>query len=161
MKRSTRYITQAAVIAAIYAALTIVLAPISFGPMQVRVSEAMCVLPYFTPAAVPGLFIGCFIANATMAGVGILDMIFGSLATLAAAALTYRLRGFSKWILPLPSIAVNAFIVPWILIAQYGIQDAYWFLALTVGAGQAIACYALGMPLWFVLNKNKKAIFKT
>ncbi|MDL2236213.1 QueT transporter family protein [Christensenellaceae bacterium OttesenSCG-928-K19] len=159
MSGNVRFITETAVIAAIYAVLTLVLAPFSFGPMQVRVSEALCVLPFFTPAAVPGLFIGCFIANATTVGVGVFDMIFGSLATLAAAFVTYKIKNGGKWLLPLPSVLINAFVVPWILITQYGVTDAYWYLALTVGVGQAIACYAIGMPLYFVLNRNRKAIF--
>ncbi|HBU13199.1 MAG TPA: hypothetical protein DEB31_10950 [Clostridiales bacterium] len=154
-----RFITETAVIAAIYAALTLALAPFSFGPMQVRVSEALCVLPFFTPAAVPGLFIGCFIANATTAGIGVLDMVFGSLATLCAALVTYKIRNGNKWLLPLPSVLVNAFVVPWILIVQYGVPDAYFYLALTVGVGQAIACYAIGMPLYYVLHRNRRVLF--
>ncbi len=155
----TRFITETAVIAAIYAALTLALAPFSFGPMQVRVSEALCVLPFFTPAALPGLFIGCFIANATTAGVGVLDMVFGSLATLCAAIITYKIRNGNKWLLPLSSVLINAFVVPWILIVQYGVPDSYFYLALTVGVGQAIACYAVGMPLYYVLHRNRRAIF--
>ena len=160
MKKGARFLTETAVIAAIYAVLTIVLAPFSFGALQVRISEAMCILPFFTPAAVPGLFIGCLIANSITVGVGILDLIFGSLATLAAAFITYKIRNGNKWLLPLPSILVNALVVPWILTVQYGVQDAYWFLMITVGIGQAIACYGAGMPLWFALNKGKKAIFQ-
>ena len=82
----TKYLTHAAIIAAVYVVLTIIFAPISYGQVQVRISEALTVLPYFTPAAIPGLFIGCIIAN-IYGGAGIIDIIFGSLATLFAAFL--------------------------------------------------------------------------
>jgi uncharacterized membrane protein len=154
----TRFLCETALIAAIYAALTLLLAPISYGPIQMRVSEALCVLPFFTPAGVPGLFIGCVLANLYTIGLGPLDIIFGSLATLIAAFLTWKIRNKNKWLLPLPSVLVNAFIVGWVLTVQYGIS--YPFNVLTVGAGQAIACYVIGMPLWFLLNRYRNTIFK-
>ena len=97
-------ITQGAVITALYVVLTMVFAPISFGPVQVRIAEALCILPMFTPAAIPGLFIGCLIANLIGGGI-ILDVIFGSIATLIGAVLGYMLRK-NRWLVPLPSVAL-------------------------------------------------------
>ena len=155
----TRFICETAVIAAIYAVVTLLLAPFGFLQFQVRVSEAMCVLPFFTPAAVPGLLIGCLIANLFGSGtLGLMDIIVGSLATLLAAFVTWKLRGRSKWLLPLPSVLANAFLVSWTLSVMLGLP--YWMNVLTVGIGQAIACYAIGMPLWFLLKRYQKNIFQ-
>ncbi len=155
----TRFICETAVIAALYAALTLLLAPFAFGQFQVRVSEALCILPFFTPAAVPGLFIGCLIANILGSGtLGLMDIIVGSLATLLAAFITWKIRGKSKWLLPLPSVLANAFLVAWTLNVMLGLP--YWLNVATVGVGQAIACYAIGMPLWFLLNRYKRNVFQ-
>ena len=155
----TRFICETAVVAAIYAVVTLLLAPFGFLQFQVRVSEAMCVLPFFTPAAVPGLFIGCLIANLFGSGtLGLMDIIVGSLATLLAAFVTWKLRGRSKWLLPLPTVLAIAFLVPWTLSVMLGLP--YWMNVLTVGIGQAIACYAIGMPLWFLLKRYQKNIFQ-
>lgn len=155
----TRFICETAVIAAIYAVITLLLAPFGFLQFQVRVSEAMCVLPFFTPAAVPGLFIGCLIANLLGSGtLGLMDIIVGSLATLLAAFITWKIRKKSKWLLPLPSVLLNAFLVSWTLQVMLG--TPYWFNVLTVGIGQAIACYGIGMPLWFLLNRYKRNVFQ-
>ena len=105
------FITQGAVIAAIYVVLVIVFDYWSFGPIQFRVAEALTILPYFTPAAIPGLFIGCLIAN-ILGGAVIWDIVFGSIATLIGAVGTYLLRK-NKWLAPLPPIIANTIIVPW------------------------------------------------
>lgn len=158
-KPKTRLIAEVGIIAALYAALTVVVAPISYGPMQIRISEALCVLPYFTSAAVPGLFIGCLIANGLgiLLGstLGLMDVIVGSLATLAAACLTSRIR--VKGLVPLPSVVLNAALVPWTLTVMLGLP--YWFNVLWVGAGQLVACYGLGYPLLLILNRRRTAIF--
>ena len=107
------WITQGAAIAALYVVLTLVFAPISFGPVQLRVAEALCILPMFTPAAIPGLFIGCLIANLLGGGI-VLDVVFGSLATLIGAVLGYMLRS-NRWLVPLPAVIANALIVPFVL----------------------------------------------
>lgn len=153
-KITTKFIVQGAIIAALYCALTIFLAPISYGYMQVRVSEALTVLAFFTSAAVPGLFIGCLLAN-ILGGLGILDIIFGSLATLLAAYLTNKIK--SKWLAPLPPVIINAFIIG--LLVAYYLNIPSWVGVVSVGAGQAIACYALGLPLILILEKRKD-IFK-
>ena len=146
---------EAGIIAALYFVLTIVNASFSYGMIQVRISEALCVLPFFTPAAVPGLFIGCFFANLVGSTLGIFDVVFGSLATLVAAAITLFIK--NKWLLPLPSVVVNAFAVGALL---YFLADLpFWESALYVGAGQAVACFGLGLPLFFLLNKHKDRLF--
>lgn len=152
MKR-TRFIVEAAVIAALYAALT-VLIPGGSGQIQVRVSEALTILPFFTPAAIPGLFVGCLAAN-FIVGNGIYDVILGSLATLIAAFLTSRMP--KKFLAPLPPVIINAIIVAIILklTANLPILVTMGFVAL----GEAIACFALGYPLLLLLDKQKYRIF--
>ncbi len=150
---------EAGIIAALYFVLTMAIEPLSFGQLgmlQLRVSEALCVLPFFTPAAIPGLFIGCAVAN-IFSFLGVVDVIFGSLATLAAATITYFIK--NKWLLPLPSVLVNAVAIGALLHFFYFTEMPLWVPMLYVGAGQALACYALGMPLFFLLNKHKKQLF--
>ena len=156
---TVRFMAETGIIAALYFALTMAVAPLSFGQlgmMQLRVSEALCVLPFFTPAAVPGLFIGCALAN-IFSFLGIIDVVFGSLATLVAALLTYLIK--NKWLVPLPSVLVNAVAIGAMLHFLYFTDVPLWVPMLYVGAGQAIACYALGMPLLFVLSRHKTRLF--
>lgn len=138
------------IIAAIYAALTIVLSPLSYGLLQIRVSEALTILPYFTPAAIPGLFIGCIIGNFN-SPLGILDVTLGSTASLIAALITWKIK--NKKLVPLPSIVLNALLVPVVL--KYTIGAPYLASVLWVALGQTIACYGLGYPLLNVLEKRK------
>jgi uncharacterized membrane protein len=164
---TTRFITYAALIAALYTALTLiaVLIPgvgtISFGPVQIRFSEALTVLPAFTPAAIPGLFIGCLISNIVGVsmglGAGVLDIVFGSLATLLSAYLSYLLRG-KKWLVPLPPVVINAVVIGAIL--SFVLELPLAGTILSVGAGQVGACYVLGMALYYILDKNRNSIFK-
>lgn len=148
----------AAAIAAIYTILTIAIAPISSGLMQCRISEALCVLPFFTGAAVPGLFIGCLLSN-LLTGAMLPDVIFGSLATLLAAVCTYLLRKKNRYLAPLPSVLFNAVIVGALLVYAYQVGVPFWTAALWVGAGQAIACYGLGIPLMLILEKYRTKLF--
>lgn len=153
--KKTVFLVQASLIAAVYAAITIALAPISYGQIQVRVAEALTVLPAFTPAAIPGLFVGCIVAN-LYGGGGIIDIVFGSLATLVAAYLSYKMP--KKWLVTLPPIIVNGIIIGYVLNYVYGAP-----LLITMGwvsIGQIIACYGLGYPLMTVLEKYKDKIFK-
>lgn len=152
------FITQAAVIAALYVVLVVVFNYISFGPIQFRVAEALTILPYFTPAAIPGLFIGCILAN-VIGGAVVWDIIFGSIATLIGAVFTYLLRNKSKFLAPLPPVLANTIIVPWVLKYAYGAEEMVWFMAVTVGIGEILACYVLGMILLFALNKVRRQIF--
>ncbi len=151
----TKLVTQAAIIAAVYAALTIALMPYSYGVMQVRVSEALTVLPFFTSAAVPGLFIGCIIAN-IVGGYGIWDIVLGSTATLIAAYTSYKLKR-KIWV-PLPPVIANALIIGTML--HYFLDLPLLYCIGWVGLGELIACYGLGYPLLRFLEKNKNRIFK-
>lgn len=157
-KNNVAYLAQAAVIAAIYVVLLYVFKPISFSAIQVRIAEALTILPFFTPAAIPGLTIGCFLGN-LLTGADIFDVIFGSLATLTGAILSYRLRG-NKYMVPLPPIVANTIIVPLVLRYAYGIPGSIPFMMLTVGIGEVLSCGVLGLSLLFALNKYKNVIFK-
>ena len=122
--KNTMFLVQAATIGAIYVVLTLLFAPLSYGEVQVRFSEALTILPYFTPAAIPGLFVGCILSN-LLGGAIPVDIIFGSIATLIGAVFTYKLRGSSKWLAPLPPIVANTVIVPFVLYYGYGVNPAY------------------------------------
>ena len=158
MKMSnTAFITRAAAIAAVYVVLTLVFAPISYGEVQVRISESLTILPFFTPAAIPGLFIGCLIANIT-GGAVIWDIIFGSIATLLGAIGTYMLRS-NRWLAPLPPIISNTVIVPLVLRFGYGVPLPIPLLMVFIAIGEIISCYVLGEILLTVLAKFRERIF--
>lgn len=146
---SVRSIAKAAIIAALYALLTLAFAPFSYGPIQIRVSEMLTVLPIFFPEAIPGLFIGCLLAN-IMGGLGLWDIIGGSLVTLVAAIGTYLLR--RSWLAYLCPIVANAFLVSAYLAPLYNVP--YWITVLYVGIGETIAVLAFGVTLAIVLRKQ-------
>jgi uncharacterized membrane protein len=162
------FITQAAIIAAIYVVLTVFIAAFNLasGSIQIRISEALCILPYFTPAAIPGLWIGCLIAN-LVTGAAIFDIVFGSLATLIGAVFTYLLR-HHKFLCTLPPVIANALIIPPVLIFAYHIPDVIvggvnitWiFNVVTVGLGEVISVCVLGTILLNVLNRYRGVIFR-
>ena len=135
------------------------------GAIQIRISEALTILPFFTPAAIPGLAIGCLLFN-LLSGAAILDIIFGTIATLLGAVVSYLLRKPAKkikwmrFLLPIPTILSNAFIIPWVLKTAYGISDAYWYLVFTVGLGELISCGVLGMILLFALLPIQQQLFQ-
>jgi uncharacterized membrane protein len=139
-----------AVIAALYTALTLVFQPISFGALQLRISEAFTLLPVLFPEAVPGLAVGCLLSN-LLAGANPYDVVFGTLATLLAALLTRRLRK-NVWLAALPPVVCNGVIIGLVLTYAYGI-DALWLNMLTVSLGQAAVCYALGVPMVKTLER--------
>ena len=151
-----RFLTQASLIAALYVVLTLVAAMLGLasGTIQVRLSEALTVLPALTPAAIPGVFIGCILGNMLSGGLP-WDVVFGSLASLIGAVGTYLLRGKSKWLYPIPPILANVLIVPAVLIRVYGVQDAYWFLMVTVGIGEILSAGVLGILLYNAVGKAK------
>lgn len=155
------FLTQAAMIAALYVVLTFIANALGLasGVIQVRLSEALAILPFFTPAAIPGVYIGCVLANA-LTGACLLDILLGSLASLIGAYGAYLFRKHT-WLVPLPTILANAVIVPIVLIWGYGVPDAWWYLVLTVGAGEILSCGILGMVLLFALQKNAARIFRT
>lgn len=155
---SVTTIVQAAMIAALYVALTFIANAFGLAnyAVQVRFSEALTVLPYFTPAAVSGLFVGCLLSN-ILTGCAIPDIIFGSIATLIGAVFTYKLRKY-KWLAPIPPIIANMIIVPFVLLYAYGIRPL-WFSFLTVTFGEIISCGILGMLLLFTLEKYRNRLF--
>ncbi len=152
-KKTIIILTRAGVIGALYAAVTLLLAPISYGNIQCRVSEALCILPWFFPETTWGLFIGCLLAN-ILGGNGPLDIIFGSLATLFACLITARVK--PRGLALLPPVIVNAVMVG-AMLAYVFTPDTFWasfpVFALEVGAGEAVAMYVLGLPLSFLLER--------
>lgn len=153
----TYFMVYAAAIAAIYTVLTMVFAPISFGPIQFRISEVLCILPFFTPAAIPGLFIGCLLSN-FLCGAAALDIVFGSLATLIGALGSYALRK-NRVLVCIPPILANMIIIPWVLRFAYGSEDMILYAMITVGIGEILAIGLLGNILLQVLERYKYVIF--
>jgi len=149
MKLNLRFIAHAGVIAALYAAVTYLLKPISYGALQFRVSEALTLLPILTPAAVPGLTVGCLVAN-LLGSATPWDILLGPLASLAAALLTRRLRD-KPLLAALPPVVVNAVVIGAMIAAVDGLP--LWLPVLQVGAGQLGVCYALGLPLYAALRR--------
>lgn len=152
-------LAQAAMIAAMYVVLTFVFAPFSFGEIQVRIAEALTILPIFTPAAVPGLFVGCLIGN-ILGGAVLPDIIFGSTATLIGAFFTWQLRGQHPVIAISPPILSNTVIVPFVLRFGYSVPLPIPFMMLTVGVGEIISCGILGLLLYSVLKKYTGVLFR-
>lgn len=166
------YLSQAAMIAALYVVLTILAHSLGLasGSIQVRFSEALTVLPFFTTAAIPGLTIGCLVSN-LITGAALPDIVFGPLATLLGALGTWTLgkiaRGTSgqksslcKWLFPLPPILANGIIIPFVLKYAYGIIPL-WFSFITVTAGEIISCGIFGLILLFSLWKYRGLLFET
>ena len=151
ISNTTRIIALSAVIAAVYAALTYLTAPISFSAIQFRVSEAFCILPVFTAAAVPGVTVGCFLAN-FMSGAAPMDVVFGTLATFIGALGTRALRKRGP-IAAIPPIVSNALIIPFVLRYAYDVPDPIPFMMLTVGMGEVISVGLLGNLLRVALIK--------
>lgn len=154
-------LVQAAMIAAIYVVLTFLANALGLAnyAIQVRFSEALTILPYFTPTAIPGLFVGCLLSN-ILTGCMPLDVLFGSLATLLGACGTYALRK-TKWLAPLPPIIANTLIVPFVLSYVYKFEGSIPYFMLTVSIGEIISCGILGMLLLFALQKYAKQLFKS
>lgn len=147
-RRNTKNLCLSALIAALYAALTL-----AFGAVQFRISEALTLLPVLFPQAVPGLTLGCLISNLfNPMGATVYDVVFGTLATLIAAVITWRMRA-SIWVRALPPVLCNAVIVGLVLTYAYGI-DMLWMNMLTVGLGEAVVCYVLGVPMIKLLSRQ-------
>jgi uncharacterized membrane protein len=142
MNGKTYMIARGAVIAAMYAAVTMLFQPISYGPVQLRISEALTLLPCLWLEAIPGLFVGCLIAN-IMGGMGLWDVFLGSAATLIAGVLTYFAP--NRMLAAASPVAVNAIIVGWYL--SFLTNTPIYFSVFYVACGEAVACYALGLPL--------------
>jgi len=152
------FMTQAAMIAAIYVALTYLFAPISFSEIQIRIAEALTILPVFTPAAVPGLFIGCLIGN-TVSGALLPDIVCGSLATLIGAFFTWKLRNAHPFLAPVPPIVANTLVVPFVLKYAYLVDLPIPLMMLTVCIGEILSCGVLGLIFYYALRPHKELIF--
>ncbi len=161
-KRSTasvRFITRGALVAALYVALSYLSSVfgLASGAIQLRVSEALCVLPLFMPEAIPGLFIGCILSN-IISGCVLWDIVFGSLATLIGAVGCYAMRRLPlkiRWLATLPNIVANSVIVPLVLIYAYGVSSGYFILMLSVGIGEIICSGILGTVALYSIVKAK------
>ncbi|MBE5859788.1 MAG: QueT transporter family protein [Butyrivibrio sp.] len=153
------FLIQAAMIAALYCVLTAIAAGFNLasGAIQVRFSEALCVLPFFTPAAVPGVIVGCFLSN-ILTGCALPDIIFGTLATAIGAVLSYLLRK-NRILVTIPPVISNMIIIPFVLRFAYGVPDGIPFLALTVGAGEVISCVVFGSILITALMPVRNQVF--
>ena len=158
LNKKTLFLVQAALIAAIYVVLTVVFAPFSFGEVQVRIAEALTILPVFLPAAVPGLFVGCLLGN-MLGGAVLPDIIFGSLATLIGAIGTRALRKAHPFLAPIPPIAANTVIVPFVLKYAYAVDLPIPFMMLTVGIGEVVSCGIFGLVLYYALNGRRAQVF--
>ena len=147
-----------AIIAALYVVLTFIANALGLasGAIQVRISESLCILPIFTPAAIPGLFLGCLISN-IISGCVIWDIIIGSLATLIGAFFTYLLRNHKNLAI-VPPILANTIIIPFVLKFAYGLPAGLWYLIITVGIGEIISCGILGNILYGLIKKYEHLI---
>ena len=159
-RKRTLFVTRAAMIAALYVVLTMIANAFGLAnyAIQVRFSEGLTILPFFTSAAIPGLFAGCLISN-ILTGAMPLDVIFGSIATLIGALGTHFLRKW-KWLAPLPPIVSNTIIVPYILMYVYQFEGSLLYFMVMVGIGEIISCGIIGMSLLLALEKYKKELFK-
>lgn len=153
-KNKIRSIATSAVVASLYVVLTYLtnLLGLASGAIQIRFSEMLTILPVFTPAAIPGLFVGCVIAN-LLTGCALWDVVFGSLATLVGAIGTYLLRK-RPLLATIPPILANAIIVPFVLILVYALEGTYFYFFTTVLLGEVISCGVLGMVLSKSLGKR-------
>ena len=154
-KTKTAELAKCAVIAAAYAGLTILLEPVSYGPLQFRVAEVLCILPFFMPCSVWGLFVGCIIAN-VFGGNGLLDIVFGSLATLSAGLLTARCK--SRWLALLPPVVMNGVIVGGLLAWLYMPENfltGFALMGAEVAFGELVVMLCMGIPLMIYLPKSK------
>lgn len=166
MNKKAKYIAQGAMIAALYVVLTLVANAFGLAnaTIQVRISEALTVLPFFTPAAIPGLFVGCILSN-ILTGCLPLDTVFGSLATLLGAFGTYIIsrklkhNKTAQWLAPVPSIIANMLIVPFVLAYVYRFEGSIPYFMLTVGIGEVISCGFLGLVLLYAMNNRKDELF--
>lgn len=160
-RKSTVFIVKSAVIAALYAIMTVVISPLSYGMVQCRFSESLIMLCAFTPAAIPGLTVGCLVAN--IFSFNPIDMICGTTATLLSAVVGYKLRkvkiGVIPWLTPLPAVIFNMIIIGlelsvYLPIEGHGFLVGFFIQALSVFIGQVIACYIFGVPVYMLINKT-------
>jgi uncharacterized membrane protein len=156
--RRTLYLAEASMIAALYLLFTLLTWQFASGVIQLRLSEALAVLPYFTPAAIPGLTVGCLLAN-LISGCAPWDVVFGTLATLLGAVFAWLLRKRAL-LVPIPNILSNTLIIPFVLRYVYGAPDALPFLFLSIGASEILSSGLLGVGLLFLLRPYASRIFR-
>ena len=153
------FVNQAAMIGTIYVVLGVVFAAFGTKAIQVRLAEALTILPIFTGTAVPGLFVGCLVSN-VLSGCILPDVICGSLATLIGALGTYKLGRIHPILGTLPPIIANTIVIPFVLRYGYGEPFPIPYMMLTVGIGEVISCGVLGMILYAALKPMRSKIFK-
>ena len=155
MNKKTRFLTQSALIAALYVTLTFVSSSVGLasGVIQLRLSEALTIIPAFSFTGVPGLFVGCLAAN-LLTGAALWDVVFGAVATLLGALGTYYF-GKNRYLAVTFPIAANTLIIPFVLKIAYGVADGYGFLFLTIFIGELLSCGVLGLILYGAIKKTK------
>lgn len=153
--QDTNYMIRIALIAAIYVTINITFAPISYGPIQVRIAEALTILPFIDPAAIGGLFLGCVFSN-LWGGLGLVDVLGGSFCTLLAAILTYHMK--KPIFAPLPPVLINAIGVSIYLHLLFELP--YFLTVIYIGIGEFVACYLIGYPLLLVLIRRNIWIYR-
>ncbi len=164
MRRRTnsniRYLSEASLIAALYVMLTAISSAFGLGngPIQLRLSESLCVFAIFTPAALPGVTLGCFISN-LLTGCALWDMVFGTLASFIGMLGCRALKKL-PYIAPAPYALANIIVIPLIQVYVYAVEEALPLLFLFIGVGELLSVYAVGMPIYLILNRNKNTIFK-
>ncbi len=156
-KERLLYLAQGGIIAALYTALTLIFAPISFAAVQVRIAECLSILPMFTNAAVPGLFIGCILGN-LLGGAVITDVVFGSIATLIGAYIGHLLRK-NRWLVPVPTVISNTLIIPLVLHYAYDVQIPIYLMMLYILIGEILGSFLLGEILCDFLLRHKRNLF--
>ena len=156
-RKTLIYICTASVIGALYTAITILIGPLGNAAIQCRISEALCVLPIFTSAAIPGVTLGCLISN-IYTGCLWQDVLFGTLATFIGVVGARLLRKF-PYLAPIPTVLANTVIVPFVLAHAYGAEEGIPFLMMTVGVGEIISAYVLGIALYFALRGHASRVF--
>jgi uncharacterized membrane protein len=159
-KKHIRRLCEAALIASIYVILTYLCAAVgmSSGAIQLRLSEVLCILAIFTPAAVPGVALGCFMAN-LLTGCALWDIVFGTLASLIGMIGCRALKKY-PYLAPVPYALANMIVIPFVVKLVYGAPEALPLIFLTVGIGEIISVFGFGIPLYLALKKHAGRIFK-
>lgn len=152
MNKDLRRVLQNAVYAALYVALCYVFQPISFGAIQVRIAEALCILPLFDDMAIVSISVGCFLSNILLSGA--IDAIFGTLATFIGLLLIKFIKVNNFAVKMLPTVLSNAIIIPFVLRFAFGETMPLWLLAISIAAGEIVSVYGLGYILYEALKKS-------
>lgn len=160
-KQKTLFLCEAGIVAALYTALTLLsgMLGLASGAIQFRISEALCILPVFFPAAIPGLTLGCLISDVLTQCLW-QDVLFGTLATLIGAVGARLLGKLSVWLTPIPTVLANTLILPWVFVYAYRAEAGVFFLFCTVGAGEILSAYVCGMLLLLALRRYGGALFR-